>query len=106
LEITNPTLFTISYHTVGENVSWCRNRMEVPKKMKNRVATLVLVTQSCPTLCDSMDFSTPVSSLHGNQIRILMWVPFSRKSSQPRDQTQVSYTAIRTSNSSPGYISE
>ena len=35
----------------------------------------VLVTQSCPTLCDSMDCSLPVSSVHVIlQARILDWV--------------------------------
>ena len=46
------------------------------------------VTQSCLTLCDPMDYR-----VHGIlQDRILEWVaiPFSRASSQPRDQTQVS----------------
>ena len=49
--------------------------------------------QSCLTLCDSMDCSPPVSSVHGIiQARILTWVaiPFSRGSSQPRNQTPVS----------------
>ena len=58
----------------------------------------VLVTQSCPMLCDSMDDSPPGSSVHGIlQASILEWVaiPFSRGSSQPRDQTQVSYIAGR-----------
>ena len=44
----------------------------------------VLVAQSCPTLCDLMDCSSPVSSVHGIlQARILEWVaiPFSRGSS-------------------------
>ena len=53
----------------------------------------VLVTQSCPTLCDPMDCSSPGSSVHGIlQARILEWVavPSSRGSSQPRDGTQVS----------------
>ena len=53
----------------------------------------VKVTQSCPTLCDSMDYT-----VHGIlQVRILEWVvfPFSRRSSQPRDQTQVSHIAGR-----------
>ena len=53
----------------------------------------VLVTQSCPTLCDPMDCSPPGSSVHGIlQAEILDWVaiPFSRRSSQPRDQTRVS----------------
>ena len=47
--------------------------------------------QLCLTFCDSMDM--PVSSVHGIlQARILEWVamPFSRASSQSRDQTQVS----------------
>ena len=48
---------------------------------------------SCPTLCDPMDCSLPGSSVHGIfQARILEWVAISffRRSSQPRDQTQVS----------------
>ena len=43
-----------------------------------------------------MDCSPPGSSVHGIlQARILEWVaiPFSRRSSPPRDQTQVSHTA-------------
>ena len=53
----------------------------------------VLVTQSCPTLCDPMDCSSPGSFVCGIlQARILEWVAisFSRGSSEPRDQTQVS----------------
>ena len=52
----------------------------------------MLVTQSCPTLCDRMDYSPPGFSVHGIlQARILEWIamPFSRWSSRPRDQTQV-----------------
>ena len=48
----------------------------------------VKVAQSCPTLCDPMDFT-----VHGIlQAGISEWVafPFSRESSQPQDQTQVS----------------
>ena len=46
--------------------------------------------------CDPMDCSPPGSSVHGIfQAGILEWVamPFSRGSSQPRDQTQVSRVA-------------
>ena len=44
----------------------------------------VLVTQSCSTLCDSMDCSPPGSSLHGiHQARILEWVPFSSPGDLP-----------------------
>ena len=53
----------------------------------------VKVAQSCPTLCNPMDYT-----VHGIlQARIMEWVafPFSRASSQPRDQTQVSCIAGR-----------
>ena len=59
----------------------------------------VKVIQLCPTLCDSMDYSLPGSSVCGIlQARILEWaaIPFSRGSSQPKDQTQVSYMAGRS----------
>ena len=57
----------------------------------------VLVTQSCPVLCDPMDYSPPPgSSVQGIlQARILEWVAllFSRQSSQLRDWTLVSCIA-------------
>ena len=49
------------------------------------------VTQSCPTLCDPMNYT-----VHGIlQARILEWVafPLSGGSSQPRDWTQISHIA-------------
>ena len=58
----------------------------------------VLVSQSCPTLCDPMGCSLPGSSVHGIlQVRILEWVAilFSKGSFQLRDGTQVSCTAGR-----------
>ena len=57
-----------------------------------------LVTKSCPTLCDPMDYSLPGSSIHGIlQARILEWVAisFSRGYSQPRNWTRVSCIAGR-----------
>ena len=65
-------------------------------KLKNsltvkEIKVKVKVAQLCPTLCDPMD-----CILHGVlQARIVEWVaiPFSRGSSQPRDQTQVSCIA-------------
>ena len=56
------------------------------------------VAQSCPTLCNPMDCSLPGFSVHGIfQARVLEWVAisFSRGSSRPRDQTQVSLIAGR-----------
>ena len=56
------------------------------------------VAQLCQTLCDPMDCSLPGSSTRGIlQARVLEWVAvsFSRRSSQPRDQTWVSLIAGR-----------
>ena len=61
----------------------------------------------CPTLCDPMDYT-----VYGIlQARILKWVafPFSRRSSQPRDRTQVPciaggfFTSWATRNECCGY---
>ena len=52
--------------------------------------------QLCPTLCKPIDGSPPGSAVPGIlQARILEWVAitFSRGSSQPRDQIQVSSIA-------------
>ena len=57
------------------------------------VAVLYLVTQLYLILCDPMDYTA-----HGIiQAKILEWVafPFSRGSSQRKDQTQVSCIAGR-----------
>ena len=56
------------------------------------------VAQSCLFLCDHMDYSLPGSSGHGIlKARILKWVAisFSKGSSQPRDQIQVSHIVGR-----------
>ena len=59
----------------------------------DRYFVVLLIIQLCLTLCDPMDCSPPSSSLHGIfQAIILEWVaiPFSRRSSWPKDQTRVS----------------
>ena len=59
---------------------------------------IVLIAQSCLTLCSPTDCSSPGSSVHGIlQAGTLEWVavPFSRGSSPPKDWTQVSRTAGR-----------
>ena len=51
---------------------------EKENKNVNPRLTTALVTQSCPTLCDPMDYSPPGSSVHGVlQARILMWAVIS-----------------------------
>ena len=73
------------------------NHFTVHLKLKQHCKSItkakVKVTQSCPTLWDTMDYT-----VHGIlQARILEWVtvPYSRGSSQPRDRIQVSRIAGR-----------
>ena len=64
------------------------------------VTSEVSFAQSRLTLCDPTDCSPPGSSVRGIlQARTLegVAIPFSRRSSQPRAQTQVSCTAGRFS---------
>ena len=65
----------------------------------HQLALVVLVVaQSSPTLCDPPGCSPPGSSVHGIlQARTLEWIaiPFTRGSSRPRNQTQVSCIASR-----------
>ena len=59
------------------------------------------VAQSCPTLCDPMDFSLPGFSIHGIlQARVLecVAISFSKGSSRPRDWTRVSHIPGRCFN--------
>ena len=80
--------------------SWPRNQTQVSYTagafLICRAIRKALVPQSYMTLCDSMDCSPTGFSVHGIlQVRIMEWVAisFSRWSSRPRDQTQVSHTA-------------
>ena len=54
-------------------------------------------SESCSVMSDSLQPQWTVQSMEILQARILEWVafPFSRGSSQPRDQTQVSCIAGR-----------
>ena len=61
-------------------------------KMENGRKVKALVTQSCLTLCDPRECSSPGSSVHWTlQARILAWgaIPFPRGSSWPGDWTLV-----------------
>ena len=81
-------LLSMRSHRVGHDWSYLA-AAEFNTSRNTLVPTLkVKVTQSCPTLCDPMDY-TVRGILHA---RILEWAafPFSRGSSQHRDRTQVS----------------
>ena len=104
---TADRLFTIGVTIVGRDTNWYSHygkQYEVLHNFKMKllydpeITLKVKVAQSCPTLCNPMDYSLPGSSVHGIlQARILEWVaiPLSRGSCQPRDQTQVSHIAGR-----------
>ena len=66
--------------------------------IKTMINLVTLITQSCPILWDTMDYSPLGSSVHGLlQAKILEWVAisFSRGSSQVRDREWFSCTAGR-----------
>ena len=78
---------------------------ETSKKQPAKARTIVSLSypfaQSCPTLCNPMDYSPPGSSVHGIlQAGVLEWVSiaFSRGSSQLRDWTWVSHIPGRCFN--------
>ena len=71
----------------GQRYEWSHSFSTISTMSENEVA------QSSLTLCDPIDCSLPDFSVHGIfQTRVLEWVviSFSRGSSWPRDQTQVS----------------
>ena len=55
--------------------------------------SVCVCAQSCPTFYHPMDYSPPGSSVHAilQSILELVAMPFSRGSSQARDQTHMSY---------------
>ena len=78
--------------TLGDVVIWLSGQLDEGEGE---------VTQSCPTLCDPMDCNQLGFSIHGIlQARKLEWIAisFTKGSSRPRDQTQVSRTGSRTFN--------
>ena len=83
-DLPNPGIEPMSLHLLHcRSILYQLSHKGSPMKVK--------VAQSCLTLCDPMD-----DTVHGiAQARILEWVafPFSRGSSQCRDQTQVSHIA-------------
>ena len=86
-----PAQWEGSSSQAGDRLGLCSRGC--PAHFHPRYVHACLLTQSCPTLYDPMDCSLPGSSVHGIlQARILDWVamPFSRGSSGPRSQTQVS----------------
>ena len=93
-------LFIMTFCSIFDFLKYCINIC----LFSSFLEVCCLVTKSCPTLCDPMDYSLPGSSVHRIlQARILEWVAisfsrrlewvaisFSRRSSGLRDWTRVS----------------
>ena len=74
--------------------TWCKQSLKTPFDILLRLHTCAKSLLSYLTLCNPMDCSPPVSSIHGMvQARILEWVAMlsSGGSSLPRDWIYVSY---------------
>ena len=79
-----------------EAVNVMANFCQWDNKSVSKLCMHAKLLQSCPTLCDPMGYSSPASSVHEIlQARIREWVaiPSCRGSSQPRDQSPISYVS-------------
>ena len=91
-------LYSTSCDNLQENRVWKTtcvwpNHFAAHQKLTQHRKSTTLRTLSRVRLCDPVDCSPPGSSVHGTlQAGILQWVAisFSRRSSWPGDQTQVS----------------
>ena len=99
-----PGRFTFApiHHMGGKFVQWT-TCPTFPRDPGRAYCVCVHSLQSCPTLCDSLDYTPPASSAHdytppassAHEVfpaRILEWVaiPFAWRSYQSRDWTRVS----------------
>ena len=101
------SIHVIIEHVLSVSVSFTQLKISRCVHVVHEICSFLLLSiscmcgqllQLCPTLCDPLDCSLPGSSVPGiSQARILEWsaMPFSRGSSQPRDQTRVSCLADR-----------
>ena len=105
LEHPGPGLgFGFSWHRVGEDqpleLKDARCDLFIKRKVFQSQPQYIPCVcaksfQSCPTLCNPMDYP-PGSSVHGiSQERVLEWavISSSRGSSGPRDGTHISYAS-------------
>ena len=101
--ILTPALGDLNFFLYSHSLHFTEEEMETQRDEINLFSVTwlvklrkVLVTQLSVTVCNPMDCITSVSSVCGIlRARVLEWVaiPFSRGSSQTRDQTWVSHIA-------------
>ena len=78
------------WHKLQQYPLWPTSWGVEMKTKLNKWGLLCLVSQSCLTLCDPMDCSSPGSSVHGDASSMntgVIAISFSRESSQPKDPT-------------------
>ena len=88
----NPHLF-LQHHPKCMPVTMSVGKLQNSESVNVSTCLHAKSLQSCLTLCNPLDSSSPGSSVHGIlQARILEWVavPFWRGSSQLRDRTHIS----------------
>ena len=91
--LTNYGLRSTWYVFIEKKKSTCKWTCIVQTLVVQGSCCCCLVAKLCLTLCHLMDCSPPCSSVHRIfQARVLEWVaiPFSRGSSQPKDQSRIS----------------
>ena len=89
-------LYFLSKNIKCRKVSWVFCLLKLYCCKTKTIVGLMLGCSVVSDSCNPMDYSPPGSSVHGiSQRRTLKWVAitFSRGSSPPRDQMQVSYIA-------------
>ena len=73
-----PALPLNGCETLGKLLHLCAYFLVFKVEVSEAPEKWNLVTQSCPTLCNPVDYSPPSSSVHGiHQARILEWIAIS-----------------------------
>jgi len=70
-----------------------QNIVILPKNIKDYMH--VLVTQSCSTLCDPIDYSLPASVHRILEARILEWVAFPSPGDLPKPGMESGFPALQ-----------
>ena len=98
IELSFYKFYTICYWMLlNMSREWKVGNIIVDVLKSDTLNCCCLAAQLCLTLCGPMDCSPPRSSAHGIfQARILEWgvISYSRRSSQPRDQTCICVSCI------------
>ena len=86
-----------AFHTTVGQPSLSTSKLLPPSSL-----LCMFATQSCPTVCDLMDYSPPGSSVHGIlQARILEWVVMTSSRDYWMSEAQFSYFGDPSTSAAP-----